>query len=54
MDEQLRLRDGIIFHLKQEMSTMQQRIQDLKSENKELKMSQHSLPPIKEESILYI
>ena len=34
VDEQLRLRDDTIFHLKQEISTMQQRIEDLKSELK--------------------
>ena len=34
VDERLRLRDDTIFHLKQEISTMQQRIEDLESELK--------------------
>ena len=37
MDEQLRLKDDNIFHLKQERYAMQQRIKELKSENEELK-----------------
>ena len=47
-DEQLRLRDDTMFHLKQQMSTMQKRIENLKSEVGELR-SRLSLPPIKEE-----
>ena len=49
MDEQLRLRDETIFHLKQQISTMHQRIYDLKYEIEELKSS---LAPIKEEGML--
>ena len=37
VDERIRLRDDTIFHLKQELSTVQQRIEDLNFENKELK-----------------
>ena len=29
VDEQIRLRDGVIFHLKQQMATQQQRIEEL-------------------------
>lgn len=36
MDEQLRLRDDTISHLKQEMYAMQQRIRELESKIKEL------------------
>ena len=44
------LQEEMIFDLKQQMATMQRRIDDLKYENEELK-SQRSLPPIKEEGI---
>ena len=50
VDEQLRLRDDTIFHLKQEISTMQQRIEDLKSELK----GQRSPSQIKEGGTLYV
>ena len=47
MDEQIRLRDDVIFHLKQKMATQQQRISDLKHRNKKLE----ELLSIKEEGI---
>ena len=50
VDEQLLLRDDTIFHLKQEMSTMQQRIMYLKSEIEEMKGRQF-LAPIKHEGM---
>ena len=37
VDEQIRLRDGMIFQLKQHMATQQQRIEELKYENEELR-----------------
>ena len=46
VDEQLRWRDDTIFLLTQQMSTMQQRIEDLKSENEKLI---RFLAPFKEE-----
>ena len=49
-EAKLSLQEDKIFDLKQQMATMQQRIEDLKSENEELK-SQCSLPPIKKEGI---
>ena len=48
MEAKLRVREEKIFDLKQQMSTMEQRNEDLKSENRELR-SRLSLPPIKEE-----
>ena len=42
MDEKIRLRDDTIFHLKQQMSTQQHKIEDLNHENEELK-TQHSV-----------
>ena len=44
MDEQIRLRDDVIFQLKQQMTTQQQRIADLEHIINEL-----SQTPIKEE-----
>ena len=49
-EAKLRLQEEKIFDMKQQMSTMQQRIDNLKDENEELKI-RHSLPPIKEEGI---
>ena len=49
MDEQIRLRDDVIFKLKQQMATQQQRIADLEHRNKEL-----SQIPIKEEGMSII
>ena len=46
VDEQIRLRDDVIFQLKQQMATQQQRIADLEYGNKELELSQI---PVKEE-----
>ena len=48
VDEQIRLRDDTIFRLKQEMATQQQRIEELKYENEELRGLVSQLP-IKEE-----
>ena len=48
VDEQLRLRDDTIFHLKQEVSTMQLRIEDLNYENEDLR-TQLSLATFKGE-----
>ena len=47
VDEQIRLRDDVIFQQKQEMATQQQRIEEL---NEELR-SQMTQAPIKEEGI---
>ena len=47
VDEQIRLRDDVIFRQKQEMATQQQRIEEL---NEELK-SQMTQAPIKEEGM---
>ena len=52
VDKQLRLRDDTIFRLKQEISTQQQRIEELKYENDELK-SQLSLAIFKEEGMFH-
>ena len=38
-EEQLRLKDDLIFRLKQEISTKQLQIKDLEYENKDLKLS---------------
>ena len=46
VDEQIRLRDDIIFQLKQQMATQQQRIADLEHRVNEL-----SQVPIREEGI---
>ena len=40
IDEQLRLREDTIFHLKQEISTLQQRIDELNSANKRLQFAE--------------
>ena len=48
VDEQIRLRDDMIFRLKQEMATQQQRIEELKCENEELR-NEKTQAPIKEE-----
>ena len=48
MDKRLRLRDDTIFHLKQTMCTLQQKIKDLEYENEELKCELF-LPPFEEE-----
>ena len=49
VDEQIRSRDDVIFQLKQQMATQQQRISDIEHRNKELEeLSQIS---IKEESM---
>ena len=48
VDEQIRLIDDMIFQLKQDMTTQQQRIEELKFENYELR-GQISQVPIKEE-----
>ena len=53
MDEQIRLRDDVIFRLKQEMATQQQRIEELKYENYELR-SRVSQVLIKEEGTCII
>ena len=55
VDEQIQLRDDVIFRQKQEMATQQQKIEELKNENEELR-SQVSQGPIKEEGIhmLYV
>ena len=50
VDEQIRLRDDIIFDLKQQMATQQQRIIDLEHRNKELE-GQLSQVPIKVEGM---
>ena len=50
VDEQTRLRDDVIFRQKQEMATQQQRIEELKHENEELR-SRLSQAPFKEEGI---
>ena len=50
VDEQIRLRDAVIFRQKQEMATQQQKIEELKHENEELR-SRVSQVPIKEEGI---
>ena len=47
VDEQIRLRDYVIFQLKQQMATQQQRIADLEYRNKELE--ELSQIPVKEE-----
>ena len=49
VDEQIRLRDDMIFQLKQQMATQQQRIADLEHRNKEF--SELSQIPIKKEGI---
>ena len=49
MDELIRLRDDVIFQLKQQIATLQQRISDLEHRNEELE--ELSLLPIKEEGI---
>ena len=48
VDEQIRLRDDVIFQLKQQMATQQQSIKELKYENEELR-SQLSQLPVKDE-----
>ena len=53
VDEQIQLRDDMIYRLKQEMATQQQRIEELKYEIEELK-SQISQVPIKEEGMCII
>ena len=50
VDEQIQLRDDVIFRQKQEMATQQQRIEELKHQNEELR-SRVSQGPIKEEGI---
>ena len=50
VDEQIQLKDDVIFQQKQEMATQQQRIEELKHEIEELR-SQVSQAPIKEEGI---
>ena len=52
VDEQIRLRDDVIFQLKQQMATQQQRIADLEYRNKELE--ELSQIPIKEEGMSII
>ena len=47
VDEQIRLRDDVIFQLKQQMATLQQRIADLEYRNKEIEKLLQI--PIKEE-----
>ena len=49
VDEQIRLRNDVIFQLKQQMATQQQRIADLEYRNKELE--ELSQIPIKEEGM---
>ena len=51
VDEQLRLKEDTIFRLKQQISNMQQRIEDLTTENEDLKKAQLSSPTIKEEGM---
>ena len=46
VDEQIRLRDDVIFQLKQQMATQQQRIADL-----EYTVNELSQVPIKEEGM---
>ena len=53
VDEQLYLRDDTIFQLKQQMSTMQQRIEELNYENEELR-SERSLTSFKGKGTMYI
>jgi hypothetical protein len=48
VDEQIRLRDDMIFKLKQQITTQQQGTADLWHRNKELELSQM---PIKEEGV---
>ena len=51
MDEQIRLRDDVIFKLKQKIAPLQQRIADLELRNKELEELHVLQIPIKEEGI---
>ena len=54
--EQIRLRDDTIYRLKQEMATMQQRIEDLEHENKDHKKGLLSLAIVMEDvsNLVYI
>ena len=52
MDEQMRLRDDTIFRLKQQISTQQQRNEELKNEIEDLRDQLLSQVPIKDEGIL--
>ena len=54
MDKQLQMKDDhdTIFHLKQKICTLEQKIKDLKYENEQLKCELF-LPPIDEEGMWY-
>ena len=53
VDEQIQLRDDVIYQLKQEMAIQQKRIEELKYENYELS-GRISQVPIKEEGMCIV